>query len=108
MGKPDLVFPSVRSVVFVDGDFWHGRHLEERIARGDFKTNKEYWISKLRRNRERDKWVNRALADEGWLVIRVWESEVQADLEAVTDHIVGVLAGAVSALGGPRRGRVVE
>jgi len=87
IGSPDLVFSSAKVAVFVDGDFWHGRRLDERIARGDFKTNAEYWIPKLRRNAVRDIEVNRVLTESGWQVIRVWESEVQADMEAIANHI---------------------
>lgn len=86
-GKPDLVFPGPRVVVFVDGDFWHGRCLDERIARGDFRRNADYWIAKLRRNAERDVEVNQRLTAEDWHVIRVWESEVKRDLPGMTARI---------------------
>lgn len=61
VGKPDLVFATPKVVVFVDGDFWHGRGLHDRIARGDFKRNADYWVPKLRRNAERDADVTQAL-----------------------------------------------
>jgi DNA mismatch endonuclease (patch repair protein) len=86
-GKPDLVFPSAKVVVFVDGDFWHGRYLEERIARGDFKRNAEYWISKLRRTIERDQRYTIELEKAGWRVIRVWESDVQRVPAAIVEEI---------------------
>jgi DNA mismatch endonuclease, patch repair protein len=89
LGRPDLVFHSARVVVFVDGDFWHGRWLDERIARGDFKSNADYWIPKLRRNAERDCEITRLLSEDGWLVIRVWESDVKKHLEQTTELIAG-------------------
>ena len=69
-GKPDLVFPSLRAVVFVDGCFWHGHqcHL--------FKTPSsrvDFWIEKIGRNRERDREVRKKLDELGWRYLTVWE-----------------------------------
>ena len=86
-GKPDLVFPASRVVVFIDGDFWHGRHLERHLQRGDFKRNSEYWLGKLQRTIDRDSTVTGTLQEQGWLVIRVWESDVLKNLSAVADDI---------------------
>lgn len=86
-GKPDFVFASARVVVFVDGDFWHGRWLDERIARGDFVRNADYWIPKLQGNMERDERANVALVAAGWKVIRVWESDLQQNLVKIADEI---------------------
>jgi DNA mismatch endonuclease (patch repair protein) len=86
-GKPDLVFPSARVAVFIDGDFWHGRYLDERIERGDFKRNAEYWIPKLRRTIARDRRNTEQLEQSGWRVFRVWESDVHKDAEAIADDI---------------------
>lgn len=86
-GKPDFVFAGPKVVVFVDGDFWHGRFLEQRIERGDFRRNAEYWIPKLLRNRSRDAEVTKKLAAEGWIVLRFWESEVLVNLEGVIQRI---------------------
>lgn len=88
IGKPDLVFVSARIVVFVDGDFWHGRWLDERIERGDFKHNAEYWVPKLRHNVERDAQVTASLTQEGWTVLRIWESDIQKNLDAAVDSVV--------------------
>ena len=87
-GKPDLVFSASRVAVFVDGDFWHGRYLEERIERGDFKRNAEYWIPKLTRNRERDAEVTAQLVRTGWTVVRIWESDVQRDLDSSVERVI--------------------
>ena len=92
-GRPDLVFASARVVVFVDGDFWHGRWLEDRIARGDFKRNAEYWIPKLRHRVNRDIIVTEQLTEQGWCVVRVWESDVKKDVARVVDQIVATVAG---------------
>jgi DNA mismatch endonuclease (patch repair protein) len=73
-GKPDLVFPSRRKVVFVHGCFWHG-HACARGARRP-KTNSEYWKGKIARNRERDEAHLIALRQGGWKVRTIWECEI--------------------------------
>ena len=72
-GKPDVVFTAARLAVFVDSCFWHGcpRHLRRPIS------NVEYWNAKLRRNRQRDRQVTRALTRLGWSVVRVWEHQLK-------------------------------
>lgn len=92
-GRPDLVNRSRKVAVFIDGDFWHANPAEWRRRGFDsmeaqFPTSKRAdWVSKLRRNIERDAEVNAGLASEGWLVIRVWESEIRANLEVVAESI---------------------
>lgn len=71
-GKPDFVFPRQKVAVFVDGCFWHGHPKKCRIPR----ANRKYWLRKIRRNVTRDRLVNRALAEKGWKVIRIWEDAV--------------------------------
>lgn len=74
-GKPDLVFPKHRAVLFVHGCFWHG-HDCARGARAP-KTNAAYWREKIARNKERDADHQSALAAAGWRVIVVWECEIR-------------------------------
>lgn len=83
-GRPDLVFPGRRLAVFVDGCFWHS--CPEHATKP--KKNARFWAEKLARNRERDKEVNRKLAQQGWRVIRVWEHETKNDLESVVQKVV--------------------
>ena len=87
-GRPDFVFHRQRVVVFADGDFWHGRNLANRIARLSRGHNGEYWIRKIRSNVARDRHVRRKLKMLGWRVIRVWESEINSDIDRVTTRIV--------------------
>jgi DNA mismatch endonuclease, patch repair protein len=70
-GKPDLVLPRWGVCIFVHGCFWHGHGC----ARGKRvpKTNREYWVGKVGRNRARDRRVRRELEKLGWRVITVWE-----------------------------------
>jgi len=69
LGKPDFVFPGERVVVFVDGCFWHGCPQCRKSPR----TNAAYWAEKNKRNMARDRFVSRALAEDGWTVVRIWE-----------------------------------
>ena len=74
-GKPDLVFPALRKVIFVHGCFWHG-HDCARGARTP-KANRSYWVRKINSNRERDSQSQKALKQDGWGVLTVWECEMK-------------------------------
>lgn len=74
-GCPDLVFPKYKTIVFINGCFWH-QHENCRYAVMP-KTNKEYWKKKLKRNIERDKSVQQELIKLGWNIITVWECELK-------------------------------
>lgn len=74
-GKPDLVFPGRRKVIFVHGCFWHG-HDCARGARVP-KTNREYWTNKIARNVERDRLNRERLDALGWDSMVVWECELK-------------------------------
>lgn len=80
-GKPDLVFPKWRAVVFVHGCFWH-RHSDCPFFRLP-KTRTSFWDEKLRRNQERDAATIASLAAAGWRVAVVWECGVRLDAQAV-------------------------
>lgn len=69
-GKPDLVFPRLRAVIFVDGCYWHGHdcHLFKLPS-----SRIEFWAEKIRRNRQRDIDVRRELDELGWRHLTVWE-----------------------------------
>lgn len=85
-GKPDIVVHSKRLAIFIDGDFWHGGQWRRRkLASLDEQfrgtESRDYWLSKIRRNMERDCRATAELIDRGWSVIRLWESEVLADVD---------------------------
>lgn len=77
-GKPDLYFPKHEIAVFVDGCFWH--KCPECFIRP--KSNTDYWDSKIKRNVERDRKINKELKDKGVQVVRFWEHEVREDVES--------------------------
>jgi DNA mismatch endonuclease, patch repair protein len=87
-GVPDFVFEAFRLIVFVDGDFWHGRNLEARLSKLRAGCNPQYWTQKILSNASRDRRVARRLRGLGWSVHRVWESDVLKDAERVTHRIL--------------------
>jgi len=76
-GRPDIVFPSRKKIIFIHGCFWHGH----KCARGDRlpKTNREYWRKKISRNNQRDIEHIEALKQEGWRVLVIWECELKKE-----------------------------
>jgi DNA mismatch endonuclease (patch repair protein) len=95
-GKPDIVMPGRKLAVFVHGCFWHGHDC----ARGGRvpKQNREYWLGKVGRNRERDASHRVALANLGWRVETIWECEMkdEAALEGRLARLISSSAGPVS------------
>lgn len=69
----------------MDGEFWHGRDWETK--KDKIKTNVEFWHKKIERNIERDKEVNKKLQEEGWTVLRFWDSEVMKQLDRCIEEI---------------------
>jgi DNA mismatch endonuclease (patch repair protein) len=76
-GKPDLVFPRKRKVIFVHGCFWH-QHPDPLCPDSRApKTRLEYWLPKLQRNSQRDADHTQALQSNGWNVLVIWECETR-------------------------------
>ena len=69
--RTDVVFPTERVAVYVDGCFWHGCPQHGTIP----KQNRQWWIDKLDANRARDSATTEALTEEGWRVLRFWEHD---------------------------------
>lgn len=88
-GKPDIVFKGKKLAVFADSEFWHGKYLIEKKYIP--KTNTEYWVKKITRNIERDKEVVTLLKEEGWTVLRFWESDIRKSTEKCADTIENTL-----------------
>ena len=74
-GSPDIVLPKYRTVVFVHGCFWHG-HKDCKYYTIP-KTNTDFWVAKVARNKTRDQEVWRKLEAKGWYVIIVWECQLK-------------------------------
>jgi DNA (cytosine-5)-methyltransferase 1 len=95
-GKPDIVIPSARLAIFVDGDFWHGNQFRKRKLAAleeqfpDTAT-KSYWLTKIRRNMTRDATHTSMLLSQGWGVLRFWESQLRADAEGCVAMVARVV-----------------
>ena len=107
-GHPDLVLKKYRTCIFVNGCFWHGhgvamplvlsssarllpegrKNSEERIVNSECckipKTNREFWVAKIRRNQERDIEEQKRLAEMGWHCITIWECELKPSKREAT------------------------
>jgi DNA mismatch endonuclease, patch repair protein len=83
-GNPDLTFPRLQRIIFVNGCFWHG-HDCARGARVP-KANRSYWTAKIDRNRERDVRTGKELRALGWKVLVVWECETK-DVDSLAGKI---------------------
>jgi DNA mismatch endonuclease (patch repair protein) len=92
-GKPDIVFPRKRVVVFVHGCFWHGCP-RCRVGQRKVKSNLPYWAEKLARNRERDAAAEAALRSAGWTVLTLWECEApdQVALKRLANALKGQMS----------------
>ena len=89
-GKPDIVFSKVKIAVFCDGDFWHGHNWAIRgLPSLDYELEKynKYWSLKILKNVERDKKVTFILEQDGWTVLRFWESDIKKDVVVCADEI---------------------
>ena len=84
-GKPDIAFIGKKIAVFCDSEFWHGYDWENR--KNDFKSNTEFWISKIERTMQRDKEVTQKLQSEGWIVLRFWGKEIKKNLAECADLV---------------------
>jgi len=87
LGRPDFFFSDSRLAVFVDGCFWHACPCCGHMP----KNNSAYWRAKLNRNRQRDRQTTQSLTSEGYRVLRLWEHEVQHDLQRCVRRITSIL-----------------
>ncbi|MGN6110052.1 MAG: DNA mismatch endonuclease Vsr [Kofleriaceae bacterium] len=87
VGRPDIVFRAARIIVFCDGDYWHGRDLDRRLAKLATGHNAPYWVAKITANVERDRHVTATLERDGWLVLRYWEGDIKANADAVAHEV---------------------
>lgn len=85
-GCPDIVLPKYKTVIFVNGCFWH-KHDCPRFVWPS--SNQEYWKPKILRNVERDKNNCRELSSKGWNVITIWECELKKkDFEGTMERVI--------------------
>jgi len=86
IGTPDFALPKYKIAIFCDSSFWHGyKNMETKIH--SFKTNKEFWDTKIKRNIGRDKEVDERLKSEGWTVLRFWDFQIKENLSDCVDKV---------------------
>ena len=89
-GHPDLVLKKYRTCIFVNGCFWHGHNVDLRSTIDNSecckipKTNREFWVAKIKRNQERDIEEQKRLAEMGWHCITIWECELKPSKRETT------------------------
>ena len=88
-GRPDIVLPRYKTVIFVNGCFWH--HHEGCKYAYMPKTRVDFWKEKFERTAQRDMEKNRALAAEGWRVFTAWECELKENPGKVVERIIKFL-----------------
>lgn len=88
-GKPDIVLPKHRAVIFVHGCFWHRHQGCPRATTPS--SRQEYWLPKFGCTVERDKKTQQLLGQKGWNVVVVWECETK-DLSKLTEKLLRIVA----------------
>ena len=89
-GRPDVAFVGRRKAVLIHGCFWHGHDC--KVGRREPKSNRDYWLPKIERNRRRDAAHQVELARLGWSVLTVWECELR-DLPALSARLAAFMEG---------------
>ncbi|MBD3337615.1 MAG: DNA mismatch endonuclease Vsr [Candidatus Lokiarchaeota archaeon] len=74
-GSPDIVLPKYRTVIFVNGCYWHGHDNCKKQIQPN--TNKNFWNSKIQKNKLRDKKVQKELSQLGWKTLVIWDCELR-------------------------------
>ena len=88
-GRPDIVLPKYKTIIFIHGCFWHN-HQDCKIAHIP-KSNTSYWVPKITRNTENDKKHKDALEANGWKVITLWECEINKDFDNTMARLISEL-----------------
>lgn len=84
-GRPDLAFPRFKTVVFVNGCFWHWHGCPRTRLPS---TNVKYWKSKISRNVKRDQKNYRKLRKEGWRVFIIWECKLDSGINRIASYLL--------------------
>ena len=84
MGKPDIAIKKYKVVIFIDSCFWHGCEIHGRIP----KSRVEFWTNKINQNKQRDNEVTRYYIKNNWNILRIWEHEINQNLDQVVNEIV--------------------
>lgn len=86
-GKPDIVLPKYKTVIFVDSCFWHNCPKHGYLP----KSNLKYWRKKIERNKERDKEVGRHYKKIDWKIFRIWEHDLAKKQNTLFNKLLKLL-----------------
>lgn len=89
-GKPDIAIKKDMVVVFIDSCFWHMCPIHCKIP----KSNVEFWIAKLERNKERDTKITKFYRERNWNILRVWEHELKEDFDQCINKVYSFIIDA--------------
>lgn len=84
-GHPDIALLGLKIAIFCDSEFWHGFDWENR--KNDIKVNRDFWISKIERNINRDMIVTETLKNQGWYVIRFYGKDILRNTSQCADKV---------------------
>ena len=84
-GKPDIVLPKYKAVLFVDGCFWHDCPICNRSMPS---TRRDYWRTKIEKNVMRATKNDKELRELGWKVIHIWEHQIRRDLNGTVEELI--------------------
>jgi len=85
-GRPDIFIKKYKLAIFIDGEFWHG--FEWHKSKLAIKSNREFWISKIEKNIDRDRKTNLALNEMGYTVFRFWAKDVTTNIDICLNQIL--------------------
>lgn len=83
-GQPDIVLKKYRTVIFVNGCFWHGHNCKAGLLP---KSNIDYWLTKIQANIIRDKLTYESLENSGWRIIIIWECDLRKNRNDTLDKL---------------------
>lgn len=98
-GKPDVAFAKAKVAVFIDGDFWHGYRFPAWRE-----TLSPFWSDKIGKTRMRDRRNFGKLRRMGWRVVRIWQHQLERDLDGVTEEIAQLVRAEAGRQGDPSTG----
>lgn len=84
--RPDLIFKKQKIAIFIDGCFWHGCPTLYVAPR----TRAEFWSSKLLTNTSRDRNQTKRLIEDGWIVLRYWEHELNDSINEIVNEVIQI------------------
>lgn len=96
-GRPDLVFPQYKTVLFINGCFWHGHQCSL------FKiptSNRDFWVNKISKNKENDLSNKEILINSGWKVVTIWECSIRGKQRLKLDELITTVSSFIKEING--------